>query len=293
MANDSNHPPGAAQAADGSHEETPQPVKAKSAIWRRTDSSGQVQEVPLAELVNVLGDMRPHLEAVLPTLSPAAFARINAARERCDKLIAEARTERDKLLAAPASAAASGDWLQARTLRQRAFDGFKTAQSAAAVTLLDAQAQEFLPLTGDRFSYETLPVLAATSLALYGKGEPGYETEAPLVVENAVENAMREWRARCWERQAAAEGIKPGTPTSAVDSDSPPAPKKRGRRAKFTEEQFRQARDAKNAAKSNKKIAMILYRTKTPTPEQQRGVSMILKRRFPDLYPPQKHPGLI
>jgi hypothetical protein len=240
MANKSDHRPAAVEAADGSHREASQPAKPKGAIWRWTDANNQAQEVPLAEIIGDLEHDLPRQKAILPALSRAASANINAAGERCDALIAEARAEDNKLRAA---AKLEGDWHKARTLRQGARDSFQAAQSAAAVRFLDAQAQEYLPLTGAHFSYETLPVLAATSLDLYGKGGPGCETVVPMAVKQAVENREREWRARWCETQASAADVTPKKETpirpggrhkgTAVDAD-----KLREYRGGFSQEDF-------------------------------------------------------
>ena len=99
----------------------------------------------------------------LPELSPAAFARVNAARERCDALFA------------------NGD------------------NVTAAVQLLDAQATEYLPLVVDEnFLYLTLQILVATSLGIYGGEDFGRRGR----VERELEERCRHWRAQWWDLDA-------------------------------------------------------------------------------------------
>ena len=91
----------------------------------------------LAELVR-------RLEAILPIrlLPPADFARINAARERCDVLVAKAQREVDAIRMA---ADREHDWRLRSQMRQRAREILQDAQSRAAMKILDVQAEAFLP----------------------------------------------------------------------------------------------------------------------------------------------------
>jgi hypothetical protein len=117
-------------------------------------------------------------------LPATEFARVNAARERCDAIVAQPQREYDsyRVLAK----AADGDW-DSRELCEK----FKSARAKAAVEFLDAQAQAYLPLAGERFPYQTLEVLAGTAVDLYGG-------------EDAVADRVFEWRARWWDQEAAA-----------------------------------------------------------------------------------------
>jgi len=144
------------------------------------------------------------MEAILPvrSLPRADFAKINATRERCDVLVAKAQRKHDKLRAA---ADREEDWRRARQLRQHAREILQAAQSEAAVRILDAQAEAYLPLVGDHFRYQTLEILATASASLYGG-------DTSKVVTDAVADRVGEWRARSWEREAAAAPEKGGPP---------------------------------------------------------------------------------
>ncbi len=163
----------------------------------------------IAELVR-------RMEAILPirSLSPADFARINAARERCDALVARAQREHDKLCVA---AEREQDWRPARKLRQLGREILQAAQSEAAVRILDAQAEAYLPLAGDHFRYQTLEILAKASATAYGG-------DVAKLVRDAVADRVCEWRARSWERESVAGApVKAETvllPAEAVPCDA-------------------------------------------------------------------------
>jgi len=126
-------------------------------------------------------------KAYLPELSPEAHARINAVRERSDGLIEGARREHATLIR---DADRLGEVPLSAQLRKQAQEILRAAQDKAAVQLLDAQAEEYLPLTGSRFPEHTLEILARTSAEMYGGGD-------------AVILRRYEWRARWWEQGAA------------------------------------------------------------------------------------------
>jgi vacuolar-type H+-ATPase subunit H len=144
------------------------------------------QRPKLSEIVQFLEPRLEGLKAILPELSSKAHARVNAARERCDALVEKAKRE-SAMLKRDADRATIKR--QATELREKARKVLEAAKEEAAVAMLDAQADEYFPLTGELFAYQTLEVLARTSVKMYGG-------------EDAVEHRMHEWRARWWERQA-------------------------------------------------------------------------------------------
>ncbi|MGB7722296.1 MAG: hypothetical protein WBL65_20515 [Bryobacteraceae bacterium] len=149
------------------------------------------------------------VKAALPELSPQAHARINAVRERCDALLGRAVRQHAKMIR---DADLMADTRRSRSLRNRAHDVLQTAEDAAAVRLLDAQADEYLPQTGARFPYQTLEVLAQTAVDIYGG-------------ETAVALRKNEWRAR-WLDRKAAEKTPPAQ--AAIVSNSKGQRRKRG-----------------------------------------------------------------
>lgn len=114
----------------------------------------------------------------LPELSAAAFARVNAARERCDALFA------------------NGDSV------------------TAAVQLLDAQAAEYLPLVvDDNFISQTLQILVATSLSIYGHTQRA---------ERELETRCCHWRAQWWDLEALRKEPQPkGAPAKTIIAGRP------------------------------------------------------------------------
>jgi hypothetical protein len=130
-------------------------------------------------------------EDVLPQLPPDAFARINAARERCDAIAEEAQNRYDEARAAERIKKPAR---QGNLLRQ-AHRQLESAKEKAAVLLLDAQAAEYLPLAR-LFPYHTLPTLVKTSLQMYGSPDPGGH------IERALELRIKHWRARRWDLEA-------------------------------------------------------------------------------------------
>lgn len=166
----------------------------------------QGPQASLAEVAKALRDCAADLAAVLPALSPAADARVNAVRERCDGLVEKAKHESERLRTEAAGAYLNGDRKNAYARRRRARKVREAAGAQAAEELLDAQCKEFLPLTGRHFPNETLEVLTKTSIDLYGGAE-------------AVADRMHEWRARSWEAEAAQLTADP-TPASPEQFDS-------------------------------------------------------------------------
>jgi uncharacterized membrane protein len=166
---------------------------AESPAFRVSDylpvAETQGPEASPAEVAKALRDCAAELAAVLPPLSPAADLRINAVRERCDGLVKKAQRESDRLRTEAAGAYLNGDRKGAYALRRRAREVREAAGAQAAVDLLDAQAEQFLPLTGNHFPNKTLEVLAKTSIDLYGGAE-------------AVADRMYEWRAQSLEAEA-------------------------------------------------------------------------------------------
>src|SRR5262249_25643864 len=90
-----------------------------------------------------------------------------------------------------ANAIEHSDPIRAARIRRIACQRHRDDCDEASVLLLDAQALEFLPLTGEHFAYETLPILEQTSIDLFGGGDK-------------TKLRLREWRARAWERNTTA-----------------------------------------------------------------------------------------
>jgi hypothetical protein len=144
----------------------------------------QLRKAQLDEMIERLERTKP----ILPDLPPAAFAKINAARERCDALVGKAKLKHADLIR-DAQRFSRDEYQRAGELRRQANKVLQDAQNEAAVRLLDAQAGEFISLVGDLFPYQTVEILAATSVRMYG-------------AEDAVRLHVNEWRARWWERKA-------------------------------------------------------------------------------------------
>jgi len=128
------------------------------------------------------------LKPILPPYSAQAHAKINAVRERCDALVEKAQREHAELMR-EARLAEENDYRRAWAMRGRAHKALKAAQEEAAVMMLDAQAGEYISVVGEFFPYQTLEILASTSIEIYGG-------------EDAVGLRVSEWRARWWDRKA-------------------------------------------------------------------------------------------
>jgi len=153
-------------------------------------ASSRVQEVlrlrkaQISDLIERLEKLKP----LLPPYSPAAFARINAVRERCDALVEKAKLKHAELTQ-EAQRTSRYEYQRAAELRKQAREVLDAAQDEAAGLMLDAQAGEYISQVGDLFPDQTLRILAETSIEMYGG-------------ENAVRLREKEWRARWWDRKA-------------------------------------------------------------------------------------------
>jgi hypothetical protein len=97
--------------------------------------------------------------------------------------------------------------------------------------------------------------------------EPGAST-----TPSPPETAVRDATASVIEEVQAKPPLEPDDQAIKV--------KKRGRKSIFTPDQLQQAYEMKQAGKTNNQIAKVLYKTRTPTPQEQRNVPTILKYHF-------------
>jgi hypothetical protein len=169
-----------------------------------------MKQPTVADLRESLTALRAGEDLLLPELPPAAFARINAKRERIEAAVFAAERERDGLLTEALRQRSESRALDLK--QQQAYGLVRAARNKAAVDLLDAQAEEYIQLVGDLFPHHTLEILAKTSIAEYGG-------------EGAVTSRKAEWRARWWERRTAS-GAQPVSPRAGDSATTAVVPEK-------------------------------------------------------------------
>jgi hypothetical protein len=160
-----------------------------------------------------------------------------------------------------------------RQLRKAAQPANLQSRSDAALKNFTFTARTYLDLVSDSETADAfcnlLPLIVREAYVRYCGQPPQLvqpTSEEAHRFERDIELRFREWTAKAYRRVATPAQLDP--------------PKKRGRPTRFTLQQLRQADEMKRAGETNNEIAKILYRTKTPTPEQRRSVPTELKHHF-------------
>ena len=173
------------------------------------------QPTTFEEAIDKLGYSMSAFRAVLPELPELSSFRLDEAVRLANRVVKRGLADHDRLIGETNQAP-----LRSQELRRQASSVLSQARVKAALWLLESQVVAFIPVAGELFPVQTLPILARISVTLYG-GELGTIQDD---VRQAVDVCCATWRVRWKDLQAkrlAREALS--KKTSAARRGRPPA----------------------------------------------------------------------